>query len=122
MTYCEGTYSGRNQTMSDPTCDECDGVAAWTWHDGMWSKGRYCDEHIREKLTERWRFVEYRDEITTADTVTTIGNRETVVIPAGAKPIGQTYPVIRTKEALDEYRDSSDAGPDPATAPEEGQP
>ena len=89
--------------MSD-SCDKCNRDAEWTWHDGMWSGGRYCDEHIREKLDKRRRFGDHRDEITTSENVTTLGDSGTVVIPAGARPLDGAYPVVRTKEALDEHR------------------
>lgn len=92
-------------------CDYCDREAAWTWHDGMWGGGRYCDEHIREQLEDRDRFPDHRDEITTAENVTTIGRRDDVrVVPAGARPLKGVYPTIRTKEAFDEYRQSKEAG------------
>mgnify|MGYP000527065963 CR=1 FL=1 len=82
-------------------CDKCENPAQWTWHDGMWSGGRYCNDHIREKLKKDRKLAEYRDAITTEENVTKLRG-ETAIIPAGAKPLDSTFPVVRTKGALDQ--------------------
>lgn len=86
------------------TC-HCGDPATFRWHDGKWTSGRLCLDHAREKLDERARFSEYREEVTTKENMTTIGNGRTRIVPAGARPINGPWATIRTKEALDEWVD-----------------
>lgn len=88
----------------DDTCEACQTNPEWTWFDGKFAGGEYCVDCIRGQLDTRERFPDYRDEITTAENATTIGDHPPVrVVPAGARPIGEVYPTIRTQEALDEW-------------------
>jgi hypothetical protein len=70
----------------------------------MWPGGRYCDEHIREKLdSESDRsFPSYRDPITTKENVTRLPSG-VAIIPAGAQLLDSSFPTIRSQEAFDQY-------------------
>lgn len=101
------------ETMSETeTCQKngCENDARWTWHDGMWAGGYYCNECIRAKLDSEndWGWPEYRDPITTAENVTRLRD-ETVIIPAGAQPLKSRFPTIRSQEAFDEYVNAEEA-------------
>jgi hypothetical protein len=88
-------------------CQRCGSPAEWRWHDGRWSGGAFCSECIKDELETEASLPDRRDSITTAENVTTIDpsapHRDPVrIIPAGAQPIGETYPVVRTVEALEQ--------------------
>lgn len=103
MTDPEQRGDGQDDGEVD-RCDKCDNVAQWTWHDGRWTGGLYCHDHIRDKLEKDRKFPDYKDAITTEENVTQLRD-DTAIIPAGARPLDRTYPVIRTKGALDQLLD-----------------
>jgi len=85
---------------------DCFEPAVARWHDGMWTTGPRCFDHIKGSLKKRSRFPEHRDEVTTKANITTIGDRgKTRVVPAGAKPLAGPWACIRTVEALEEWLD-----------------
>lgn len=89
--------------MTDDKCEACETDPEWVWFDGRWAHGQKCTACMRGKLPPRRKFPEHKEEKTTEENVTTIGKGgRTRVIPAGARPIGEVYPTVRTKEALDE--------------------
>lgn len=90
-----------------PSCEE---PSVARWHDGMWTCEALCFEHVTESLDPRDRLPEYREELTTEENVTTLGDgRDGVrVVPAGAKPFAGPWAVARSPEALREWVDEHD--------------
>lgn len=98
--------------MSDdrPDCriTDCNAPAVGRWHDGMWTGGPECLDHLLDHLDPRRRLGEYRDEVTTDANLTTIGGGQTRVVPAGAKPIAGPWAVVRSQEALRHWIEQHD--------------
>jgi len=86
------------------TCkrDGCDKTGEWDWHDGKWQDGAFCEDHIREKLVPESRLEPNREPYTTEEMAQEMENRP-LVRTSGAVPAAETYPVIRTREALNHY-------------------
>lgn len=89
-----------SEDATDDRCN-CGADAEWTWFNGMGAMGRYCNEHAREELPDD--LPEYKDAITTEENVTLLRGRTAIIPGGGVKPLGSTYPVIRSKEAFDQY-------------------
>lgn len=82
---------------------ECGVVAEWTWFNGMGGMGRYCPKHARDELPNEASLPSYKDPITTDENVTLLRGRTAIIPGGGVKPLGSTYPVVRSKEAFDRY-------------------
>ena len=82
---------------------KCGAVAEWTWFNGMGAMGRYCREHARDELPNEDSLPSYTDPITTNENVTLLRGRTAIIPGGGVKPLGSTYPVVRSKEAFDRH-------------------